>query len=253
MPKPATVEDEVPSPVSPVEEQAPLQTFSTPVPQTITPPTIKKEPTVYPGSVNELQGRFEELLINHPRFSQQRSASPGTSSSTCPFKREYNSTFQQQEAPKMSSCTSTEIPVTRGSAARDRWFAELAAVSDQRQNAIRNNTGIPAPPMISAFSVYCNECSQPIPDEHYHCSTCDEGDFDLCQSCVDDGHLCGGDDHWMIKRFVKNGQVINSTTETIAPKPIASESKTTLVQPEEEDEDIVATRTCNSCIQGKLK
>ena len=56
----------------------------------------------------------------------------------------------------------------------------------------------------------------------------------------------------MIKRFVKNGKVINSTTETIAPKPTASESKTTLVQLDEEDEEIVSTRTCNSCIQGKL-
>jgi next-to-BRCA1 protein 1 len=55
----------------------------------------------------------------------------------------------------------------------------------------------------------------------------------------------------MIKRFVKNGKVINSTTETIAPKPKAlfSESKTTLVT---EEPKIVATRTCNSCIQGKL-
>lgn len=54
----------------------------------------------------------------------------------------------------------------------------------------------------------------------------------------------------MIKRFVKNGKVINSTTETIAPKPAASESKTTLVQPQEdEDDELVATRTCNSCIR----
>jgi next-to-BRCA1 protein 1 len=56
----------------------------------------------------------------------------------------------------------------------------------------------------------------------------------------------------MIKRFVKNGKVINSTTETLSPKPkpAASESKTTLVAPEEENV-ATATRTCNSCIQGK--
>lgn len=149
----------------------------------------------------------------------------------------------------MPSPPSTEIPVTRGAAARDKWFAELAGVSQERQNAIRNNTGCPA--TTSVFSVYCNNCTDAIPDEHYHCSTCDDGDFDLCQACVDDGVLCGGEGHWLIKRFVKNGKVINSTTETIAPKPKAtpfSESKTTLVPDENK---IIPSRTCNSCIQGK--
>jgi next to BRCA1 gene 1 protein len=152
----------------------------------------------------------------------------------------------------MPSTSNTEIPVTRGAAARDKWFAELAGVSQDRQNAVRNNSGAPAS-SVSIFSVYCNHCNDAIPDEHYHCSTCDDGDFDLCQACVDDGVLCGGDGHWMIKRFVKNGKVINSTTETIAPKPKVpsfSESKTTLVP---EETKIIATRTCNSCIQGELK
>jgi next-to-BRCA1 protein 1 len=157
----------------------------------------------------------------------------------------------QQEEPKISSCSGTDIPVTCGAAAREKWFAELAGVSQDRQNAIRNNTGMPAPASVSSFSVYCNNCNGAIPDEHYHCSTCDDGDFDLCQACVDNGVLCGGDGHWMIKRFVKNGKVINSTTETIAPKSTFSASKTTLVQPEESK--MTATRTCNSCIQGKLE
>jgi next-to-BRCA1 protein 1 len=61
---------------------------------------------------------------------------------------------------------------------------------------------------------------------------------------------CKDDDHWMIKRFVKNGKVINSTTETLSPKPkpTASASKTTLVAPEENVAS--ATRTCNCCIHG---
>lgn len=258
MPKPATVEDEVPSPVSPVDEQPTTRTYSSPTPvaaRAVSPQTFKSEapvytkPAVQAPSVNELQGRFEELLINQPPFSTAEAASSGTR-----IKREIPSMFQLPEVPKMSSCVPTEVPsVARSSAARDKWFAELAAVSQTRQNAIRNHTGVPVPHSISnVFSVYCNHCSQPIPDEHYHCSTCDDGDFDLCQSCVDDGVLCGSDDHWMIKRFVKDGKVINSTTETIAPKPSASESKTTLVQQEEEEEGDVATRTCNSCITGKI-
>lgn len=248
MPKPATVEDEEPSPVSPIDEQSTFQTYAshptTTVENPLASPSITcKSEKPSPTSVNELQGRFEELLINHPRYSAGSVPPP-----CCPAsKREVPSMFQHQE-PSKTNTSSTEIPVTRGAAARDKWFAELASVSHDRQNALRNNTGAPTPSSFSVFSVYCNNCSSAIPDEHYHCSTCDDGDFDLCQYCVDNGVLCGGDDHWMIKRFVKNGKVINSTTETIAPKPAASESKTTLVQPEEEEEN---TRTCNSCIQGE--
>lgn len=68
------------------------------------------------------------------------------------------------------------------------------------------------------FAVCCNSCEQNIPDAHYHCSTCDDGDFDLCQSCVEQGITCYSDDHWLIKRTMNNGQIVNSTTETIAPK-----------------------------------
>lgn len=248
MPKPATVEDEIPALVSPITEQPTLESsIAGRVSATIVPEsasqTSYQEPPVNPLSVNELQGRFEELLINHPRFTALSSSPP-----CYPAKRSFAEAVEIAKGPTFSA---TEVPVARGSAARDKWFAELAAVSDQRQHALRNKICPHPANAVSIFSVYCNNCSRPIPNEHYHCSTCDDGDFDLCQACVDDGVLCGGDDHWMIKRAVQGGKVISSVTEKIAPKPVASESKTTLVQPEEEEEDDVATRTCNSCIQGK--
>jgi next-to-BRCA1 protein 1 len=198
--------------------------------------TSYSEQPIFPASVAEIQRGFEELLINQTRFSPSR---------------ETPTLSKHQVVPETSSCSSTEIPVIRGAAAPDSWFGELCGVSQERQNSIRNNTGFPAP-TVSIFSVYCNNCDGAILDEHYHCSTCDDGDFDLCPSCVEDGVSCNDGEHWMIKRFVKNGKVINSTTETIAPKPAGSQSKTTLVALEEENA-AVATRTCNSCIQGKLQ
>jgi next-to-BRCA1 protein 1 len=240
IPKPATVEDEEPTP----NEQPASPTFVSPPPAPAaapepiaTVPYVQKP--IYPGSVAEIQRGFEDLLINRP---SQASSIP---SSCCSQpKRELPSVFQQQERLKM--CTRNEIPVTRGSSARDKWFAELAGA--HRQPSIRTNNGFPAPSPVNIFSVYCNSCEAAIPDEHYHCSTCDDGDYDLCQKCVLGGVTCKADDHWMIKRFVKNGKVINSTTETLSPKPKvpAAESKTTLVAPPEEDH--TATRTCNSCI-----
>ncbi|KAF4996861.1 hypothetical protein FGRMN_4247 [Fusarium graminum] len=77
------------------------------------------------------------------------------------------------------------------------------------------------PPTGTSFAVCCNSCEMTIPNVHYHCSTCDDGDFDLCQSCVDQGITCHGRDHWLIKRSTIHGQLVQSTTETIAPKPKA--------------------------------
>jgi next-to-BRCA1 protein 1 len=69
------------------------------------------------------------------------------------------------------------------------------------------------------YGVSCNNCNGSVPYAHYHCSTCDDGDFDLCQSCIDQGITCYSDDHWLIKRTVVDGHIIKSSTEKISPKP----------------------------------
>lgn len=75
------------------------------------------------------------------------------------------------------------------------------------------------------FAVCCNNCDRTVPDSHYHCSTCDDGDFDLCTECVDQGVSCHNDEHWLIKRFVRGDHILVSTTERIAPKPKAKEAE----------------------------
>ncbi|VUC20246.1 unnamed protein product [Clonostachys rosea] len=109
------------------------------------------------------------------------------------------------------------------------------------------------------FAICCNSCDKTTPDVHYHCSTCEDGDFDLCQSCVDMGITCHGSDHWLIKRTTKDGQIITSTTETIAPKPKEKpfdeaswptiEAKLALARLEHTMSRLnVSMRTCNSCV-----
>lgn len=109
------------------------------------------------------------------------------------------------------------------------------------------------------FAICCNSCDKTTPDVHYHCSTCEDGDFDLCQSCVDMGITCHGSDHWLIKRTTKDGQIITSTTETIAPKPKQKsveepswptiEAKLALARLEQTMSRLnVSMRTCNSCV-----
>ncbi|KAJ5110778.1 Zinc finger ZZ-type [Penicillium argentinense] len=70
------------------------------------------------------------------------------------------------------------------------------------------------------FCIDCNNCGRPIPNEHYHCSICENGDYDLCLQCVEAGASCRGEGHWLIKRTVVNGRVVCSNTETIAPRPL---------------------------------
>lgn len=135
--------------------------------------------------------------------------------------------------------------------------ARVASLSQAlpAMNALRSN-----------YAVCCNSCDRTIPEAHYHCSTCDDGDFDLCQECVDQGITCYGASHWLIKRFVKNGVIINSTTERLPPNQQKQQQHQQQPQPRsqpEQDRRLAAERiipiyneflyssirTCNCCVQ----
>ncbi|KAI9663793.1 MAG: hypothetical protein M1821_007283 [Bathelium mastoideum] len=156
--------------------------------------------------------------------------------------------------------------------ARQQFFAELSNMSQKRDLALRLKETVPPLPAgaTGAWSVYCNECDKPMLAEHFHCSICDDGDYDLCQECVSAGKVCPGANHWLIKRTLKDGRMINSITEKVAPKPRPSsqaekEKETempgafteepkagTLLQAEPRFEPTLKpepTRTCNSCVK----
>ena len=71
--------------------------------------------------------------------------------------------------------------------------------------------------------ISCNECGEFIfpQDDLYHCNVCDFGDFDLCWKCYDLGVRCWNDadyhmppeerNHPMIRRYIKNGVLMNRT------------------------------------------
>jgi next-to-BRCA1 protein 1 len=145
---------------------------------------------------------------------------------------------------------------------RESYFNELANIARQREMAFRTKQPqAPMPAVCSSWSVFCNNCDLPMENEHYHCNVCDDGDYDLCEGCVNKGVHCPGESHWLIKRFVKNGHVINSTTETLVPKSKASPPPTKPEMPgaftdekkvdEEEYEEEEPSRTCNSCVKGE--
>lgn len=118
----------------------------------------------------------------------------------------------------------------------------------------------------SPFSIECNYCGRCVLNEHYHCSICDDGDYDLCVMCIQAGVYCLGQDHWMIKRCVQDGKVVNSTTERIAPRrqtpsgaaePDVVDSKSPATsatlnsdsaEPKAENQ-VNEERTCNGCFK----
>ena len=217
--------------------------------------------------VSEDQQRLaygQYLLQQIPAMVKQHQAQPTVSSTPSDGKIKTESSVKGEAAD--------EAPVPRSFAglastllAREHLNAELASRSNTMMSKARQTIDmqtqafqIPGP----AFSVYCNSCDKPIPDAHWHCSICDDGDFDLCPECVDNQVLCGVEGHWLIKRFVKNGRVITSTTETIAPKKIIKaetekEVPGAFISNNKEDDLYsetvdITTRTCNSCVGGKV-
>ncbi|KAK1480084.1 hypothetical protein CCUS01_00640 [Colletotrichum cuscutae] len=161
--------------------------------------------------------------------------------------------INDEEVPAASA----DIPVSEGITARDQWFANAAATETPSRASWGRCPALMHP--NTNFAVCCNSCDQTVPEAHYHCSTCDDGDFDLCQNCVDQGITCYGADHWLIKRIVKNGQIINSTTETIAPKPKAKVEESVPEPPRAPanisellrpvfNTALYSMRTCNCCV-----
>ncbi|KAI1093161.1 hypothetical protein F5B19DRAFT_451340 [Rostrohypoxylon terebratum] len=136
--------------------------------------------------------------------------------------------------------------------------AEEAKLEEARMEAMAAS-GCPKRP----FTVCCNSCDRAVPDAHFHCSTCDDGDFDLCQDCVNQGITCYGDGHWLIKRTIKDGQINYSSTH-VAPKIARSPPTKTAgtgslldlpIRPAESANLIPGwnlsynDRTCNCCVQ----
>jgi ankyrin repeat protein len=49
--------------------------------------------------------------------------------------------------------------------------------------------------------IYCDLCGARDLPYQYHCYECDDPDYDICQSCIDDGKQCKSQGHSLIKQF----------------------------------------------------
>lgn len=175
--------------------------------------------------------------------------------------------FQFREARDQAS---QQAPINLGDQAavpcpfvdkQANFFDKFAGAAAQPLAFRTREVAKPETTIGRAWSVYCNECDKAMDDVHFHCSICDGGDYDLCKECVSQSKHCPGDGHWLIKRFIKNGEVVPSETERVSPRNVNSPAMVLSVEKDmpgafniSEDsktayeEPRVATRTCNSCV-----
>ena len=66
-------------------------------------------------------------------------------------------------------------------------------------------------PTVNYFMVLCDECGVLAKNLHYHCNVCFLGDFDICPACVAQGIHCFVPEHWLVKRTMRNGRLVDGS------------------------------------------
>lgn len=236
-------------------------------------PVIEEKQGPKPASVEDVT---EDTAAPQAPQSVEPTPEPGVPTEPVAAAETAEPTLPQETMPakvvdgRNANTRELEIRLRREQLASYERHRLAIAAALKAQESVAAEKAVPAtaaspvvtPPSTTRtnYAVCCNSCDRTIPEAHYHCNTCDDGDFDLCQDCVDHGITCNDASHWMIKRLVKNGVIINSVTERIAPKPKAKPqpaseatgSTTTLpqsIQNRLSNAFYSSIRTCNSCVQ----
>lgn len=226
-------------------------------------------------------------MVDSPRVTTSVSTPPQRPVKETPTSQKsptkYNSLYTVLDTPLPLSLigslpgglpSTPDLSTVAGKPPASQPAVEDAGLSQSHQReSIPSSIGT-APPVISlnssgkTYCVSCNNCARSIPGEHYHCSICDGGDYDLCMHCVNAGISCPAEKHWLIKRFVQDGYVSSSTTESANSRnsqdkgkcgkkpsqqsftePVAKEVTDPLMVP---SAHTVRREVCNACLQGKM-
>lgn len=85
--------------------------------------------------------------------------------------------------------------------------------------------------LVMVIGIICQKCLSEIQGTFCYYIICSDGDFDICQNCVDSGAFCDSNDHQMSKYVFKNGKMFelvemiaseSSSTEEPVPMPVLS-------------------------------
>ncbi|KAL3436021.1 hypothetical protein BDV09DRAFT_166095 [Aspergillus tetrazonus] len=213
------------------------------------------QPTSQPAvseSISEPRYSYLETVLSHPipEKAVDTNDSSTTLATTLPVSAERTTLFGSQDP----FCSATEMEGSKSVSHR-----EFILGPDNPSAPVISHTST-----AGVFCIDCDHCGRPIPNEHYHCNTCSDGDYDLCPQCIDSGVNCQGEDHWLVRRFVKDGIITNSTTKTLASHKIQirdehkPQSEPVLESAPGPAENITINRerVCNNCLkefdEGKM-
>ncbi|KAL4751198.1 hypothetical protein BDW72DRAFT_203302 [Aspergillus terricola var. indicus] len=209
------------------------------------------QPTVS-ESISEPRYSYLETVLSHPIPGKavDTNESASTLATTLPVSAERTTLLETHDP----FCSATEMEGSKSVSHR-----EFILGPDNPSAPVISHTSA-----AGVFCIDCDHCGRPIPNEHYHCNTCSDGDYDLCPQCIDSGVNCQGEDHWLVRRFVKDGIITNSTTKTLASHKIQTRDEHK-PQPEPvlesapgpiENITINRERVCNNCLkefdEGKM-
>ncbi|KAF2745269.1 hypothetical protein M011DRAFT_406676 [Sporormia fimetaria CBS 119925] len=226
---------------------------------------LKLRATLVPRHVDEVIRPPSPCTPPQPRFRQR--PSPAAELGAC-VETANKSTEQSgtEEAP-------VPRPFTAAPSRNTFRFPGPSANDSTGQDETRRSSEIltlrPKYSWKSAWVVFCNRCESPMTNVHYHCGVCENGDYDLCTTCVDAGQHCPSPEHWLVKRFVNDGVVESSKTERLPPKrfrkdeepkPAAEtgmpgafvQEQPPVPSPAVADVPEEPGRTCNCCVQAVM-
>lgn len=274
-PKPVTVEDEPEQEAqdfSQSKPEAPL--ISTAASEVAEPASGSSDPEILSGKLTDLQNKLATKMMQD---TWQNNLEPMTQRITelqqmlrARSEKYAQAHLQQEPAKAADESVDKQLSASLNNMSLDTDKAVEEKATDKNESSADASTMCMAPKGAN-FAVCCNICERTIPDAHFHCSTCDEGDFDLCPECVEQGHSCYNSEHWLLKRFVRGEFILVSTTERVAPKVSKRTEQAAVEKPAGHDTPTPAPvsqptlaqapflpsvslyrqplRTCNSCVQ----
>jgi next-to-BRCA1 protein 1 len=257
-----------------------LKATVTPDPASVTP-EVTEEKTEDMASTQDSQDTTAEKPVEPVIVRSPENQASARDSTALDGRSIGSGIFQFREArASQQTLVESDAPTPRPfSSDCSEFFNALARAGGNaapRELAFRSREPAATPAVCAQgqWSVYCNNCDNAMYDAHYHCSICDGGDYDLCETCIASGQLCPGEGHWLIKRSIKDGKVVTSTTERIGRKAeyikdevsremvdcagmcstVEKDIKTEVPGAFEEkaktlaEEPRMPTRTCNNCV-----
>ncbi|KAH0278360.1 hypothetical protein KCU91_g2534, partial [Aureobasidium melanogenum] len=192
---------------------------------------------------------------SEPSIAPSSSVAPSRSATTLDQHSIGPGIFEFREALSSMKKSDIEAPLPRP------FDFTANSVAQGPKHVLPLRVAAPVEVAKGPWTIFCNACEKIMPNVHYHCSACDGGDYDLCETCVNQGVSCLGEGHWLVKRSIQDGKLVSSTTERFAPKSKTTTAPAPTSSPKPETvkeipgaftEDIhplsESSRTCNACV-----